>query len=75
MEYLITSKPSTLGNPMSNAVLGKIHQILGKLVQTFYISTQTYVDKNDPWTGILDAAAFTILSTTNSLKVAVILFS
>ena len=47
MEYLITAKPSTLGNPMSNAVLERIHQVLGNLVLTFNISTQTYVDEND----------------------------
>ena len=52
---------------MSNAVLERIHQILGKLVQTFNIS-QTYVDKNDPSTGILDAAAFSICSKTNRKK-------
>ena len=52
---------------MSNAVLKQIHQVLGNLVQTFNIS-QTYIDKNDPWTVILDAAAFAIFSTTNSQK-------
>ena len=36
-------------------------------MQTFNI-TQTYSDKNDPWTGILAAAAFPIRSTTNRLK-------
>ena len=48
---------------MSNAVLEQIHQVLGNLVRTFNIQ-QTYVDKNYPWTGILDASAFAILSTT-----------
>ena len=68
MKYGITYKPSTLVNPMSNAVLERIHQVLGNLVQTLSISTQPYVDENDPWTGILAAAAFAILSTTNSQK-------
>ena len=49
---------------MYNTVLERIHQVLGKLVQNFNISTQTYVDKNDPWTEILAAAAFEIYSTT-----------
>ena len=48
MEYRITSKPSTLGHPIYNAVLERIHQVLGNLVRNFYISTQTYVDKDDP---------------------------
>ena len=63
-EYRITAKPSTLLNPISNAVLERIHQVLGKLVRTFNIY-QTQVDKNDPWTGILSATAFAICSTTN----------
>ena len=29
---------------------------------------ETYVDKDDPWSGILAAAAFTICQTTNRLK-------
>ena len=39
IEHRITDKPITLGNPMSNAVLRRIHQVLGKLVRTFNIST------------------------------------
>ena len=53
---------------MSNAVLEQVCQVLRNLVHTFNISTQTYVDENDPWTGILAAAAFAIHSTTNRQK-------
>ena len=53
---------------MSNTVLELIHQVLGNLVWNFNIY-QTYVDKNDPWVRILDAAAFAIHSTTNGQKV------
>ena len=52
---------------MSNAVLERIHQVLGNLVWKFNIQ-QTYVDKNDQWTGILDKAAFGILSTNINQK-------
>ena len=68
MEYGITAKPSTSVNTIYNAVLERIHQALGNIIWTFNISDQTYVDKKDPWTGILDAAAFAILSTTNRKK-------
>ena len=68
MEYRITEKPSTSGNPKSNAVLEKIQQVLVNQERTFNISPQTYVEKNDPWTGILAAAAFVICSTTNRKK-------
>ena len=44
---------------MSNAVLEQIHQVLGNLVHKYNI-TQTYVDKDDPWSGILAVAAFSI---------------
>ena len=50
---------------MSYAVLERIHQVLGNLIRTFNISTQTYVDEYDLWTGILAAAEFSICSTTN----------
>ena len=67
IKYGITAKRSTSGNLMSNAILELIHQVLGILVRTFNIQ-QTYVDKNDPWTGILAAADFAICSTTNRKK-------
>ena len=44
-----------------------IHQVLVNLLQKFKI-TETYVDEDDPWLGILYEASFTILSTTNCLK-------
>ena len=61
MEFRITAKPSTLGNIISNTVLERIHQVLGNIVQTFNISTQTYIEKNVQWKGILAAAAFAAL--------------
>ena len=67
MEYRITAKPRTSGNTTSNEILERIRQALGNLVWNFNIK-QTYVDKDDPWSGILDAASFSILSTTNMLK-------
>ena len=67
-ECRITAKPSTLVNPMSHAILERIHQVLGNLLRTFNIQ-QTYVDKNDLCAGTLGAAAFVIRSTTNRQKV------
>ena len=48
-------------------MLEQIHQFIGYLVRTFNI-TQTYVVKEEPWLGILDAAEFVIISTKNGLK-------
>ena len=42
-EYRITAKPITPGNPIPNAVLERIHQVLGNLIRTFNIQ-QTCVD-------------------------------
>ena len=53
---------------MSNEILERIYQVLGNLVRTFNIS-QAQVDKDDPWTGIVSAADFSIRSTTNRQKV------
>ena len=66
-EYRITAKTITLRNPTSNAILERIHQVLGNLVQNFNIS-ETYVEKYDTWWGILAVAAFEIFSTTNRLR-------
>ena len=66
-EYGISAKKITSGNTNSNDILERIQQVLGNLVRTFNIQ-QKYVDKNDPWTGILDAAAFEIRSTTSGQK-------
>ena len=57
-----------MGNPRSNAVLERIHQVLVNLVRTFNIYTQTYFDKDDLWMGTLAAAAFEISPTTNRQK-------
>ena len=52
---------------MSNAILEYIHKVIIKLVRTCNI-TQTYVDKDEPWSGILAASEFPVRSTTNRMK-------
>ena len=66
-EYGITAKPRYLVNTTSNKTLERIHQVLVNLVRDSNIS-ETYVDEDDPWSGILVASEFKILSTTNILK-------
>ena len=58
-EYGMTFKPSTWGNPTSNAILEQIHQVLWNIVWDFNIK-ETYVDEDYPWLGILSEAAFVI---------------
>ena len=52
---------------MYNTIFERIHQVLGIVVRTFNLQ-QTHVDKNYPWMGILDEAAFAIISTTSRKK-------
>ena len=47
--------------------LERIHKVLGNIVRDFN-GKETYVDGDDPWLGVLSAAAFSIRSTTNGLK-------
>ena len=66
-EYGITSNPSTSENPTSNAILERVHKVLGRLVRNFNIK-ETYVDEDDPWSGISGAAEFAVISIVNILK-------
>ena len=66
-EYGVTSKPSTSGNHVSNAVLERICHVLVNLVRAYNIY-QTYVDKDDPWLVISAAAVFSIFSNKNRIK-------
>ena len=63
-----SANQSTSGNPTSNAILERICRVIGNLVRTYNIK-ETYVDKDDPWSGILSAALLVICSTENRLKV------
>ena len=66
-EYRITTRSSTLVNPTSIALLERIHQFLGNLLRTNNIR-ETYVEKDDPWSGILAATTLYNLSTEYILK-------
>ena len=65
--YGILAKPITLENPTSNAILERIHLVQGNLLWK-YSNKDTYIDEDYPWSGILIASAFEIISTENRLK-------
>ena len=48
-------------------IIGQIHQVLVKIVRTYNL-TKTYVEKDNPWLGVLAASEFANLSTTNRGK-------
>ena len=61
-DYGVKTKPITVRNPQANAIVERIHQVLGNLIRTFDNEERT-IDRSDPWTGVLSATAFAIRST------------
>jgi transposase InsO family protein len=61
-DYGVKAKPSTVRNPQANAIVEKIHQVIGSILRTFELENN-YLDDNDPWKGILNATAFTVQFT------------
>ena len=61
-DYGIKCKPITKRNPQANAICERIHQVLTNMLRTYVEPDEgTYVE--DPWSGMLNAAAFAIRST------------
>ena len=54
-------------NKTSNFILERIHSILRNILQKFNIQ-ESYLDKDNPWMGILAAVEFTINSTKQGFK-------
>ena len=58
----MNTKPDSSGNPQANAIIDRIHQVLGNPIFSFKLH-DTYVDDADPWMGILAAAVFVVRYT------------
>jgi len=61
-DYGIKCKPITVRNPQANAIVERVHQVIGNMIRTFELENN-YLDENDPWGGILSATAFAVRST------------
>jgi hypothetical protein len=61
-DYGIKRKPITVRNPQANAIVERIHQVIGNIICTFKLQ-ENYLDEADPWKGILSATAFAVQST------------
>ena len=61
-EYGIKCKPITTQNPQANAIIERVHQVIANMIRTFEIEN-LYLDKRDPWSGILAATAYAVRST------------
>ena len=62
-DYGIKRKIITTRNPQANAIVERVHQTLGNLIRSFELQDNPYLDTDDPWSGILAAAAFAMCST------------
>ena len=61
-DYGVKAKPITVRNPQANAIVERVHQVIGNIIRTFELENN-YLDEKDPWKGILSATAFAIRST------------
>jgi transposase InsO family protein len=61
-DYGIKRKPIRVRNPQANAIMERVHQVIGNIICTFELQ-DNYLDEEDPWKGILSATAFTVRST------------
>jgi RNase H-like domain found in reverse transcriptase/Reverse transcriptase (RNA-dependent DNA polymerase)/Integrase zinc binding domain len=60
--YGIQKFKGTAHNPQSNAIVERVHQVLGDMLRTFELEEQL-LDEQNPWSRFLSAAAFSIRST------------
>jgi transposase InsO family protein len=62
-DYGVKAKPITVRNPQANAIVERVHQVIGNIIRTFELKNN-YLDDNDPWKGILSATSlFAVRST------------
>ena len=61
-DYGVKAKPITVRNPQANAIVERVHQVIGNIIRTFELESN-YLDDDNPWKGILSATAFAVRST------------
>jgi transposase InsO family protein len=61
-DYGVKTKPITVRNPQANAIVERVHQVIGNIIRTFELE-DNYLDEDNPWKGILSATAFAVRST------------
>jgi hypothetical protein len=58
----IVCKPTTSYNPQGNAIVERIHQVMGNMLRSFELEDRE-LDQDNPWSEFLQACAFGIRST------------
>ena len=61
-DYGSKIKYITTRNPQANAIVERVHQVIGNMVRTFELHDH-YLDEEEPWAGVLQAVAFAIRAT------------
>jgi transposase InsO family protein len=61
-DYRVRAKPITVRNPQANAIVERVHQVIGNIICSFELENN-YLDGNDPWKGIPSVTAFAVQST------------
>ena len=65
-EYGIKRKPITTRNPQANAIVERVHQTIGNMIRTVRMHSNSDIDDDDPWTGVLASVAFGIRATVHT---------
>ena len=58
-DYGVTKRPAMTRNPQANSILERVHQTIGNMIRIQQVGS-SFVDENDPWSGILAATMFAI---------------
>ena len=64
-DFSIKPTPTTIKNPQANAILERVHQVLGDMLRTKNLQQYDF-DALDPWNDILASIAWAIRSTHHS---------
>jgi hypothetical protein len=46
-EYGVKKKPITTRNPQANAIVERVHKVIGNIIRTFELQ-DNYLDEDDP---------------------------
>ena len=65
-DYLVIPRPISKRNPQANSIVERVHQTIGNMLRTFSIQSNTGLDEEDPWSGILAAVAFAVRATVHT---------
>jgi hypothetical protein len=72
-DYRIKAKPISMRNPQANAILERVHQMIGNMIRTFKVYDNDGIDDDDPWSVILSAVMAGVCSTYSTTTQAMLM--